>query len=189
MDKQQLKNPDIRRISDMKEVIYDKEWLKSAEDFEAYYMYRGVAKKNGLRYDITEMPFKMFGKEYPKTKGHYHPGDYGEIYQVLEGKAIYLLQNRELSDIVIIETNPGEVAIIPPNYGHVTINPGPEKLKMANWVSPEFNSIYEPILKKGGAAYFYTENGWIQNQNHDSVPEIRMEDPEAGLPEDLEFLK
>ena len=188
MDKQ-LKNPDIRKVGDMKEVLYDKKWFESAEDFDAYYMYRGVEEKNGLRYDITEMPFEMFGKEYPKTKGHYHPGEYGEIYQVLEGKAIYLLQDRELKDIVAIETHPGEVAIIPPGYGHVTINPGPEKLKMANWVSPEFDSDYEPILEKKGAAYFYTEEGWIKNEEYGEIPEIRKEEPEVGLPEDLEFLK
>ncbi len=185
----QLKDPDIRKVSDMEDVIYDKEWLKSTKDFDAYYMYRGVEEKNGLRYDITEMPFKMFGKEYPKTKGHYHPGDYGEVYQVLEGKAIYLLQNRDLSDIVAIETNPGEVAIIPAGYGHVTINPGPDKLKMANWVSPEFDSIYDPVMEKEGAGYFYTKKGWIKNPNYKELPEIRKEKPEKKLPEDLEFLK
>ncbi len=185
----QLKDPDIRRVSDMKEVIYDKEWLESTEDFDAYYMYRGVDKKNGLRYDITEMPFEMFGKEYPKTKGHYHPGDYGEIYQVLEGRAIYLLQDRNLEDIVAIETKAGEVAIIPPGYGHITINPGPEKLKMANWVSPEFDSMYEPILEKKGAAYFYTKEGWVKNEKYGDIPEIREENPEKELPENLDFLK
>lgn len=185
----ELKNPDIRKIKDMKEVLYDKDWGQKNKNYEAYFMYRGVDEKKGLRYDITEMPFKMFGEEYPKTKGHYHPGDYGEIYQVLEGKAIYLLQNRDLTDIVAIETHPGEVAIIPPGYGHVTINPGPEKLKMANWVSPEFDSLYEPILEKRGAAYFYTTDGWIKNKNYEDLPDLRKEKPEKELPGDLEFLK
>lgn len=184
-----LENPSVRRISDMEDVIYDKSWLKDVDDFEAYYMYRGLEEKNGLRYDVTEMPFKMFGKEYPKTKGHYHPGDYGEIYQVLEGRAIYLLQDKKVNDVVAIETKAGEVAIIPPGYGHITINPGPNKLKMANWVSPEFDSLYEPILKKKGAAYFYTKEGWIKNKAYTKVPDIRWEDPEKELPDDLEFLK
>jgi len=186
---EQLKNPDIRYIEDMKEVLYDRDWLEKTDNFEAYYMYRGIKKKAGLRYDITEMPFKMFGREFPKTKGHYHPNDYGEVYQVLKGRAIYLLQDRELEDVVTIETGPGEVVIIPPGYGHVTINPGPKTLKMANWVSPEFDSLYEPILEKKGAAYFHTTDGWIKNPNYDKLPKIRKEEPEKGLPEDLEFLK
>lgn len=185
----ELKNPDIRKIKEMEKVLYDKKWGKENKNYKAYYMYRGIDKKNGLRYDITEIPFKMFGEEYPKTKGHYHPGDYGEIYQVLEGNAIYLLQNKNLTDVVTIETNPGEVAIIPPGYGHVTVNPGPSKLKMANWVSPNFNSLYKPIEKKHGAAYFYTAKGWIKNKNYKGLPDLRKEDPEEKMPKNLEFLK
>ncbi len=185
----QLKNPDIRYIDDLKEVLYDKDWLEKINNFEAYYMYRGVEEMDGLRYDITVMPFKMFGKEYPKTKGHYHPKEYGEVYQVLEGRAIYLLQDVDLTDVVAIETGPGEVAVIPPGYGHVTINPGKKDLKMANWVSPEFDSLYDPILKKRGAAYFYTTDGWIKNKNYKDVPRIRKEKPDKKMPEDLKFLK
>ncbi len=187
---EQLKKPDIRYINDLEKVLYDKEWFnENKENFEAYYMYRGVEEKNGLRYDITEVTAKMFGKEYPKTKGHYHPGEHGEVYIVLEGKAIYLLQNKDLSDIVYIETNPGEVAIIPAGYGHVTINPSDEPLKMANWVNPNFDSLYEPILEKEGATYFYTTKGWVKNEKYGKLPKIRKENPERELPKDLSFLK
>jgi len=185
----QLKNPDIRYIEEMREVLFDKEWFQNEDNFEAYYMYRGVEERKGLRYDITDIPFKMFGKEYPKTKGHYHPSGYGEIYIVLEGKAIYLLQNKDLTDIVAIETNPGEVVIIPSGYGHVTINPGEKKLRMANWVSPAFDSQYEPILEKSGGTYFYTTDGWIKNPNYKNIPELRYESPEKEIPSDLNFLK
>lgn len=185
----ELKNPDIRHIMDMKDVLYDKKWAKKTDNFEAYYMYRGVDEKKDLRYDITEFPFKMFGKEYPKTKGHYHPGDFGEIYQVLEGEAIYLLQNKDLSDIVAIRAKEGQVAIIPAGYGHVTINPGEKTLKMANWVSPHFDALYEPVLEKEGAAYYYTEDGWIKNENYGKIADLRFEEPEDELPEDLNFLK
>ncbi len=186
----ELKNPDIRRINDLEKVLYDKEWFsQNKENFEIYHMYRGIKEKDGLRYDITEVTSKMFGVEYPKTKGHYHPGDYGEIYMVIEGKAIYLLQNRDLSDIVYIEVNPGEVAIIPPGYGHVTINCTDKPLKMANWVSPDFNSLYEPFLEKEGAAYFYTTEGWVKNEKYGKIPEIRKENSEKELPKDLNFLK
>lgn len=185
----ELKNPDIRTLKDLKGVLYDQEWYQTVENFDAYYMYRGVKEKNGLRYDITAIPFKMFGQEYPKTKGHYHPDDYGELYIVLDGQAIYLLQDKKLSDIVVIKTNPGEIAIIPPGYGHITINPGPKDLKMANWVNPNFNSLYEPILKKGGAAYFYTKDGWTKNKNYGKIPKIRYEEPEKKFPQNLSFLK
>jgi len=87
--------PDIRHIKDLESVLYDKEWFQRENpDFGAYYMYRDIKRENGLRYDETVIPFRMFGEEFPKTKGHYHPKQYGEIYTVLEGKALYLLQKK-----------------------------------------------------------------------------------------------
>ena len=74
--------PDVRTLYDMREVIADKQWLKTAENFELYYMYRELARSKeelelmqefGLRYDITVIPPAKLGKEYIKTAGHYHP--------------------------------------------------------------------------------------------------------------------
>lgn len=183
------KQPDIRRLYDLRSVLYDKSFTEKAENFDAYYMYRGIDKKDDLRYDITVIPFRMFGEEYPKTKGHYHPENYGEMYIVLEGKAIYLLQNKEVSDVYKVEAEKGDVVIIPPHYGHITINPGKETLYMANWVSGDFSSEYGPILEKGGGAYFYTENGWIRNENYKNLPLLRSEEPQKEEPKDLKFLK
>ncbi len=187
----QLKNksPDVRRLYDLKEVLYDQSWAKKVDDFDAYYMYRGIDYKEGLRYDITIIPFRMFGEEFPKTKGHYHPGDYGEIYIVLEGVAIYLLQKKDLSDVYKVEAKQGDVVIIPPHYGHITINPGEEDLKMANWVSEGFSSEYGPILEKRGGAYFYTKKGWVHNKNYETVPFLQEKHAQKNIPSDLGFLK
>ncbi len=180
------KQPDIRLTSDLKEVLFDKNFTK---DFDAYYMYRGVKENDGLRYDVTMIPFRMFGVEFPKTKGHYHPDDYGEVYTVLSGKAIYLLQKEDISDVYAVFAKQGETVIIPPHYGHITINPGPEDLIMSNWVSPEFSSNYTPVLEKEGGCYFFTEDGWIKNSNYKDIPELRFEKAQQEKPEDLSFLK
>lgn len=186
---QELENPDIRKINEMEAVLLDQEWLKTTEDFSAYFMYRGLDQQDGLRYDITEIPSKMFGKEYAKTKGHYHPSGYGEIYIVLEGEAIYLIQDKELNKVTAVQAKKGEVAIIPPGSGHVTINPGEKTLRMANWVSPQFDSQYEPIVDKGGAAYFYTKEGWIQNDNYSRIPNLNYKKAREEIPRDLSFLQ
>ncbi|MCD1294736.1 glucose-6-phosphate isomerase [Methanocella sp. CWC-04] len=180
----------------MTDVIYDIEWLKNAPDMELYYMYRDVHMSrqdhsiildNGLRYDITVIPPARLGSEFIKTAGHYHPykGDTGytfpEVYEVLKGKAHYLLQKCEggrMADVVMIEAVEGDKVIIPPNYGHVTINPSNKELKMANWVSRNFESIYEPYKKCGGAAYYeLTDGRLIKNARCDQVPEIRYLKP------------
>lgn len=188
--------PDVRRLSDMREVIYDIEWLKGAPDMELYYMYRDLAVSKGdrsiildhhLRYDITVIPPNRLGAEYVKTAGHYHPFvegtsyTYPEVYEVLSGTAHYLLQKCEggrITDVVMIEAKEGDKAIIPPGYGHVTINPSNKELKMANWVSRDFSSIYEPYKKCGGAAYFELVDGrLIRNGRCDHIPDIRLLKP------------
>lgn len=187
-----LENPDIRYLKDIESVVYDKDWLKKAPNTELYYMYRNLKQKGPLRYDITIIPPKMLGSEFVKTKGHYHPKQYGELYIVLEGKAIYLMQRvnkeNEIIDVYAVEAKKGDYVVIPKNYGHITINPGPGSLKMANWVCDNFESDYSLIDRKGGAAYFYTINGWIKNNNYNNIPDLRFEAPDQEEPKDLSFL-
>lgn len=180
--------PDVRRLKDIIKVIYDKEWLKTADlESELYYMYRGVEEKDKIRYDITVIPGKMLGKEFNKTKGHFHVGKYGEVYTVLEGKAIYLMQKE--GDVYAVKAEKGDVIIIPPFYGHVTINPSDKELKMANWISTDCQSDYLPYEEKEGAAYYFTKQGWIKNENYKDIPELRFEEPLKSVPENLDFLK
>ena len=185
--------PDIRKLSDMKAVVKDQEWLKTAEDANLYFMYRGLERKEVLRYDITVLATKMLGEEFNKTKGHYHQGAYPEIYMVLEGTAIYLLQKRneagDIEDVYAVTVKAGECAIMPPFYGHVTINPSKtEELKMANWISDNCKSDYSLFEKNQGACYYYTKQGWQKNENYKNVPELRFEESLKSVPEDLTFL-
>ncbi|MBI3631395.1 MAG: glucose-6-phosphate isomerase [Candidatus Staskawiczbacteria bacterium] len=193
-----LKNltPDIRHLNNMREVIYDKEWLKTADNSELYYMYRAVEEKDKIRYDITIVPSAMLGSEFIKTKGHYHKEGHQEIYTVLEGQAIYLMQKRkngnpeEIEDVYAVKAEKGDIVIIPPFYGHITINPSETKeLKMANWVSPQCESDYSLYEKMQGACYYYLKTGWVKNENYKIVPDLRFEEPSKSLPEDLNFLK
>ena len=188
--------PDIRHINDMREVLYDKAWAKNAGNSELYYMYRGIEEKNGIRYDITMVPANMLGQEFVKTKGHYHVGAYQEIYTVLSGEAIYLLQKKqhgsddELEDTYAVTCKKGDVLIIPPDYGHITINPSAtEELKMANWIFGECKSDYSLFEKLQGACYYYTKTGWVKNAHYKSIPELRFEKPLKEVPKNLDFLK
>lgn len=188
----ELKNPDIRKLSDMKEVLCNQEWAKTAEDKDLYYMYRDIKRDGKLRYDVTIIPPFSLGGEFVKTKGHYHPDNYGELYIVLEGKAFFLFQKmkspNEIEDIYAIEGKKGDHIIVPPEYGHITINHGEKDLKMANWVMDDFESDYQPILEKKGAGYFLTNEGWIKNKNYEIVPNLYFKEPEKSMPKDLSFL-
>ncbi len=182
------REPDIRKLFDMREVIFDQIWLAGAEDFELYYMYRdlflsrGDGEKlleQGLRYDITVIPPNMLGLEYIKTAGHYHPlvpggsVTYPELYEVLEGEALYLLQSQDLGDVVVVYASAGDKVLVPPNYGHITINRSNKTLKMANYVARNFSSLYGPIREKAGGAYFFTKDGWIKNERCPEAAQLR----------------
>ena len=191
--------PDIRMLYDIKDVVHDLEWLKSTPDKELYYMYRDlyhneeehlIIQNNQLRYDITVIPPYIMGNEYVKTAGHYHPSvpdtkiTYPEVYQILEGKATYILQKRVddyfdkvIEDNIQINAHQGDVVIVPPGYGHVTLNRSTTTLRMANWVCSQFSSIYEPYRRCRGATYYFLVDGIVKNNEYEQIPELRTEKP------------
>lgn len=167
-----------------------------------YYMYRDLYQTHGdhtwlerhhLRYDITRIPPGLINGEYTKTKGHYHPKNaagipYPEVYEVLSGSAYYLLQKRDHTDVILVPAHAGDTVLIPPGYGHVTINPAPDELVMANLVSTDFASEYGEINAMHGAAYYYMKReGWMPNTNYgDPIPMhviLPLPLPELGLTE------
>ena len=118
-------------------------------------------------------------------------GNFGELYIILEGKALYLMQKKkrgEIEDVYYVKAKKGDNIIIPPDYGHVTINSSSKALKMANWISKDCKSNYKPFEKKEGACYFYTKSGWIKNKNYKKVPKLRFKRPKKLFPKNLNFL-
>jgi len=177
----------IRWAEDLKPVLAFPNKLE--KNFPAYYMFRDVYHnyedrntivESSLRYDITYIPPSMIGDEYIKTFGHYHPKvnsvSYPELYEVIEGSAIFLIQKgiERIEEVIAVKAKKGDKVIIPPNYGHVTINPSNKTLKTANWVSRAFSSIYEPYIKRRGACYYLTTKGWMKNNNYRTVPPLKF---------------
>ena len=164
-----LPEPSVRTVGDMACVLADPDGISPSLDPDTplYYMYRDLAmnekdreilSRQNIRYDITVIPPAVLGGEYVKTKGHYHPENpagigYPELYQVLAGEAHFLLQRKDLSDVVAVAASAGEFVLIPPGYGHVSINAGKEVLVMSNLVSTQFESEYELYEEMRGGAY------------------------------------
>jgi len=183
--------PATRSLEELVDVLLDKSFLAKVDKKTIlYYMFRDVRRKvdeallrrNRIRYDVTIIPPRTLGQEYVKTAGHYHPEakkglSYTEIYEVLHGKAHYLLQkaeNEKVVDVLLVEAEKGDKVIIPPNYGHVTINPSEKTLIMTNLVSSEFQSLYEPYRVRRGAAYFELKDGTFkENENYGRLPPLR----------------
>ncbi len=178
----------------MRSVLYDQKWAKSARNLKVYFMFRGIKIENGIKQNITVFPPVMLGKEFVKTKGHEHKSSYGEIYKVMSGKAIFLLQKRkpnskEIKDVYAVKANKNEVVIIPSFYGHITINPINKKLKTMDWSCENCKSDYDFFEKMGGACYYYTIDGWIRNKKYKKVPKLHFKKSLKRIPKNLDFLK
>lgn len=165
-----------------------------------YLMYRDVRRvedekllrRKNLRYDITVIFPAVFGKEFSKTIGHYHPykkgtkTPYPEIYEVLAGKAFFLFQEKNLNRsylkkiggekrifgknflhfrenplhrAYLIETKKGEKIIVPPGFGHVTVNASKDPLIVSNVSADHFKSEYGFFRTHRGGAYYLVKDG------------------------------
>ena len=188
----------------MGRVVYDKKFAKKSPDLELYYVYRDIKKENGLRYDITVIPAQMLGQEFVRTKGNHNSGGFDELYTVLEGKAIFLMQKHQgpvVEDVVAVKVQKSEFVIVPAEHTVIIINPTNKKLKTANWVSEKNKNIYEELEKMGGMCYFAVdkEKGnrkqkaenikWVKNKNYKNIPELRFKKPLKQKPENLNLLK
>ncbi|MGC8932437.1 MAG: glucose-6-phosphate isomerase family protein [Candidatus Methanodesulfokora sp.] len=173
---------DVRRIEDLRPVLME----PVSEEGDAYYMFRDVKPVHEtLRYDITVIPARNLGKEFIKTMGHYHDGSYPELYGVLRGEALFILQRRAgrddvLDDLVLIRAGEGDIIRIPPYYGHVTVNISRKTLVLENIVCRKCKSNYEPYIRMRGAAVYVTVDGILRNNRYNYIPEIREEKPERG---------
>ena len=185
--------PDLRHLDEVRMVLADQEFAKTAENVELYKMYRKIKVENELRYDVTVIPPRMFGNEFVKTKGHIHAGFYGEVYMVLEGEGVYFAQKgdeHKIEDVFAVHAKKGDVIMIPAGYGHITINHGKEVLKTANWIAEHDKGNFSMFEKNQGACYYYIAPGnWVKNEHYKTVPPLRFQEPLKKIPKNLDFLK
>ncbi len=188
--------PDLRKPEEMKDVVYDPDALSDWKS-PMYFMYRNLGRlankdkreileARSIRYDVTVIPSGFIGEEYNKTHGHFHPRSgrnryYGEFYEVLSGNALFLLQHRKGLEFMMIEASKGEGIYIDGEYGHVTVNIGSRPLVLGNIVIDGFKSMYEPVKKKRGFAYYvFRDEVLVPNPRYRKHPPIVI-----GSPEDL----
>lgn len=194
----------VRTASEMREYTADP--AADAPRDTIYTVYRNLARAEdadaigaaGLRYDITVIPPGCFGgrsREFARTAGHYHtPAERPEVYEVLSGRAYWLIQRPAAGDqsvleaVYVIEAVAGEKALIPPGFGHITANAYSEPLVTANWIGKSTRYNYEPYRRFRGGGYWLQEGPspetveFEKNPNYHAVPELKKLHPRE-LPE------
>lgn len=160
----------VRRLHDLKAV-----WANPIqEEDQVIYRYTSalhfqadaaVWKKANVAYGIVIFVPGTFSGEYVKSSGQFHPPvqrcNMGtpEIYTVLSGVGHFLLQKASppfdrIDEAVLVEVQAGETFVVPPDYGHLQINPGPEPLVFSYAVMDGMKGCYDPFKKRQGAIYY-----------------------------------
>lgn len=178
-----------------------------------YDVYRGVAfpedKKllndHGFRYDFTVVLPGDINKERKKTSGHYHgynpkrTNTYAEVYEVVKGTALYVLQrasnfdtepeNINVEDIILVRVEEGQTLVVPPNYGHCSVNIGDGTLVFSNLAYVPCPVLYDSVKHYHGMGYYIKADGgkieFVKNENYPSLPAIKQatvkDNPRLGI--------
>jgi glucose-6-phosphate isomerase, archaeal len=188
--------PKVRTYDEAQDVYVE----KNSEEQDLYFMYRYFEDTNNTQkfidanteYDITVIKPGKIGKEFIKTAGHYHRYvpqteiTYPEVYEVIAGQVEYLLQTKPdvegNVDVVIISAEPGDKVIIPPNYGHVSINTGGDYLVESNLQLRDLpaDADYETFQIYGGGGLYREEKGWENNPQY-KIRSLKRVRPKENL--------
>ena len=150
---------------------------------------REIFGEGGLQHGYVVMPSGRYGREYPKLVGHYHPPapgtslGYPEVHMVLHGTAHFILQAsvppyEGIRDAVVVEARAGDTFCVPPNYGHIAVNPSDTTLVFEGFFARGFNADYEPFKMRRGAVYYEIEaeggeEVFVKNGHYPDPPELR----------------
>ena len=117
-------------------------------------------KGQAISFGMTRIYPGQVGKEFFKTKGHFHADNQGdEIHLTLDGEGLLLLSDRD-GVCQTMEMKPGKVNYIPGHFAHRTINTGLEPLVFAGFWPPKIQHDYETIAHAGfSKLVIHGENG------------------------------
>lgn len=153
----------------------------ATEDEPYYDFYKAIGRDEeraqfearGLRYDSTVIMAGCAGDEFKKTAGHFHcevPGkgmSYPEYYQVVKGTAVFVMQKVQdeqtrgrmnVTDCIIAEVKAGQAIVIPPNYGHCTVNVSDETMVFINLVAAASMNAYDGVKRSVGMCCYIKKN-------------------------------
>lgn len=136
--------------------------------------------------NVTVIAPGKIGEEYPKTFGHYHGTDVDEVYHLIEGEGVLLLQKKfidengnwikeKVEEVVLIKAKPGDEVVITPEWGHSWSNIGKGPLlSFDNWRAGHSPTDYSDIEALQGLAYYLVEEAGkvtaVANPNYIDLP-------------------
>lgn len=158
---------------EMKDVLMDS---KAPGIKEPYFVISGEGGQN-----ITIITPGTNGNEFNKTYGHSHTFQEVEIYHVVYGQGVLLMQrndeNGEIKEARIVGLRPGSTIEVPSGYGHTIANVGKNYLVVIdNSPATPKSHDSEFIKMKQGLVYYIVDKkgevGFEPNPNYKLHPQI-----------------
>lgn len=162
-----------RTRQELKEVLMDPQ---TPGIKEPYFVIRGEAGQN-----ITVLTPGKNGEEFNKTYGHFHNWQGVEIYHVVYGQGIVVMQRNdeigEAKEIRVAGVRAGMSVEIPSGYGHALVNTGKTYLVVLDNAPDEKDADnFGPVKEKQGFAYYIVDKkgevGFEPNPNYKLHPQI-----------------
>jgi len=143
----------VRRLSDMRDFFADEQAVErvlTSDDPVIYEFWKGECESSGggVSYGLTRIHPGTVGREYHMTKGHFHTKDGDEIYVVVEGRGLLLLQTRE-GEGRTVEMTPGHMVYVPTGWAHRTVNTGDAALIFLSIWPPGVGHDYGTVARYG----------------------------------------
>lgn len=146
----------VRKFAEIRKVLWD---TQAEGPQDAYYVIRDPGR------NITIIPPFHWGKEYPRTYGHFHDPPVPETYQVLYGEGAVLMQKPKegggVGEVKFLRAKTGEKIFCPKEFhGHMLINLGKTYLVALDDDDPgKSRHLYDEVSQKRGFAYYVVEEG------------------------------
>ncbi|MGG5359644.1 MULTISPECIES: glucose-6-phosphate isomerase family protein [unclassified Enterococcus] len=140
--------------------------------------------QRGLLYGLVEYAAGKLGNEPIKSQGHVHAISQisqmstPEVYEILEGQALIYMQEsieKTAGKCYAVEAETGDIVIVPPGWGHCTINASIEKsMRFGAWCVRDYAFDYTGLKKQRGFAFLPAfEDGnkliWKKNDHYTSA--------------------
>ena len=143
----------VRRLSDMTDLFSDEQAIARAlaNDDPIIYRFWEVEHEGSdreLSFGLTFIYPGRVGREYHMTKGHFHTTDGDEIYVVMRGQGLLLLQTRA-GEAQTLEMSPGHLCYVLTGWAHRTVNTGDDDLVFLSIWPPNIEHDYETVAQNG----------------------------------------
>lgn len=159
--------------TELKDILMDP---KNSGVKDSYFIIQGEEGQN-----ITIISPGTNGVEFNKTFGSFHNYPEIEIYNVVYGQGVLLMQRNdedgEAKEVRIVGLRPGSTVEIPAGYGHTIVNVGKSYLVVIdNAPIAQKGDNIEMIRLKHGLAYYIVDKkgevGFEPNPNYHLHPQI-----------------